>query len=156
MSTLPAPSAQFKIKTQAPKDTIQFRDNQNHVLAWIDATGAAHYVGDGTGVSPTHDAVKIFGFATVGSAPGPVLAPLNSVGQVVGYLDQMVYHKDPCPAGLEYLGVSSIPLALLKGMALWESDHSNERANSRRGSDLSPSIKQRLIGFVISKRKSPS
>ena len=88
MSNLPTPRAQLTIKTQAPKDSLQFRDNQNHVLCWVDCTGAAHYVGDGTGVLPTPSAVKIFGFATVGSAPGPVLALLNSVGQVVGWLDQ--------------------------------------------------------------------
>lgn len=88
MSNLPTPSAQISIKVQAPMDAIQFRDNKGQAIAWITCTGAAHFLGDNSGVLPTATATKIFGFATVGSFPGSVLALLDRNGNAQGWIDQ--------------------------------------------------------------------
>jgi hypothetical protein len=69
-NAVPTPRAALDMTGRARTDTDiwQFRDELQNVLWWIDKTNTPHFPNDGSGVSPTHDAVKIT------SVPGGTLA----------------------------------------------------------------------------------
>ncbi len=70
MSQLPLPRAQKYFPSRAPSDIVQWRDNKNQTQAWFNSLGIFHYLGDGSGSNPTHDAVTIISTGVyVGSAP---------------------------------------------------------------------------------------
>jgi hypothetical protein len=83
--------AQLTITTDPSKDPLQFRDQHGTVIAFVSRTdGALHHFNDGTGVLPTHDAVKIISIGQGQIGPGSAsncLILYNSIGTAIGWID---------------------------------------------------------------------